>query len=318
MCTRVLWNENSDLTVVGRSMDWPVSTEPKIVVWSKDVERNGGELEGQQVVDREQALLWKSKYASIGVSIYGLATIDGMNEKGLAAHGLYLKSTQLPDLDENKKTIHIGMWVQYVLDLAATVSEAIDLVKAINVTMIEARGTKATIHLAIEDASGDSAIVEYVNGELVIHHNRDYVIMTNDPPYDQQLALLHKQDFSHPNKDLPLPGNVNPIDRFQRAAYYRALLPKTSNEREAVAGVLAIMRNVSVPFGAPYGEFGIYDTEYRTVADLTNRRYFFELSTSPSVIWVDLQALLPKLQQKALLTLNPDDITLNGDVTAHL
>ena len=47
---------------------------------------------------------------------------------------------------------------------------------------------------------------------------------------------------------------------------------------------MAIARNASVPFGAPYSEFGVYDTEYRTVCDLTNRCYYFELSTAPNVI----------------------------------
>jgi len=81
--------------------------------------------------------------------------------------------------------------------------------------------------------------------------------MTNDPTYDEQLKLLSRQDFSHPSRDMPLPGNVNAVDRFQRAAYYSALLPKPTSERGAVAGVMAIMRNVSVPFGAPYAEFGV-------------------------------------------------------------
>ena len=106
--------------------------------------------------------------------------------------------------------------------------------------------------------------------------------MTNDPPYDQQLALLQGLDFSHPSSDTPLPGNVAPTDRFARASYYAALLPEPRNEREAVAGVLAIARNVSVPFGAPYKGFGIYNTEYRTVSDLTHGRYFFELTTAPT------------------------------------
>ena len=91
--------------------------------------------------------------------------------------------------------------------------------------------------------------------------------MTNDPPYDQQLALLKTLDFSKPSSDMPLPGNVNPRDRFQRADYYMAMLPEPKDEREAVAGVLAIARNVSVPFGAPYKSFGIYNTEYRTVIE---------------------------------------------------
>jgi penicillin V acylase-like amidase (Ntn superfamily) len=153
----------------------------------------------------------------------------------------------------------------------------------IQVVLVEAHGHKATVHLAIEDASGDSAIIEYIDGKPVIHHGRQYQIMTNDPPYEEQLALLKKRDYSKPSMDMPLPGNVNAVDRFQRAAYYKAVLAEPRNEREAVAGVLAIVRNVSVPFGAPYHHFGVYHTEFRTVMNLTNQRYFFELTNSPNV-----------------------------------
>lgn len=154
--------------------------------------------------------------------------------------------------------------------------------------MAEARGAKATVHVAFEDATGDSAIIEYVDGKPLIHHGREYRVMTNDPPYDQQLALLKKMDFSHPSSDTPLPGNVKPTDRFQRASYFLPMLPEPKSEREAVAGMFAIVRHVSVPFGAPYKGFGIYNTEYRTVMDLTSKLYFFELTTSPSVLWADL------------------------------
>jgi Linear amide C-N hydrolases, choloylglycine hydrolase family len=39
------------------------------------------------------------------------------------------------------------------------------------------------------DATGDSAIFEYLCGKLVIHHGRQYTVMTNSPVYDEQLAL---------------------------------------------------------------------------------------------------------------------------------
>ena len=180
--------------------------------------------------------------------------------------------------------------------------------------MAEARGTKTTVHLAIEDAGGDSAIIEFIGGKPVVHHGREFKIMTNDPAYDEQLALLKKLDFSKPSSDTPLPGNVKPTDRFQRIAYFLPMLPEPKTEREAVAGVLAIARNVSVPFGAPYKGFGIYNTEYRTVTDLTNKRYFFELTTSPNVVWAELEKF--KLNAGApVMVLNPDNIKLSGDVS---
>jgi choloylglycine hydrolase len=178
-----------------------------------------------------------------------------------------------------------------------------------------ARGHEANVHLAIEDASGDSAIVEYIKGHIVIHHGRQYRIMTNDPPYDQQLALLKALDFSHPSSDMTLPGNVNPRDRFQRASYFEAMLPPPKNEREAIAGVLAIARNVSVPFGAPYKSFGIYNTEYRTAINLNTRRYFFELTTAPNVIWADLMKFDLK-RGAPVMALDPDNIDLSGNVTS--
>ena len=94
------------------------------------------------------------------------------------------------------------------------------------------------------------------------------------------------------------------------------MLPEPANEREAVAGVLAIMRNVSVPFGAPYKGMGIYNTEYRTVVDITNKRYFFEYSTLPNVIWADLNGFDLSPGSPVML-LNPIDLSLSGDVTSR-
>jgi choloylglycine hydrolase len=74
---------------------------------------------------------------------------------------------------------------------------------------------------------------------------------------------------------------------------------------------------VSVPFGAPYKGFGIYNTEYRTVSDLTERLYFFELTTSPNVIWVSLDNLDFSEGAPALLV-DPDDVGLSGEVSAAL
>jgi choloylglycine hydrolase len=314
MCTRILWNDNNLAVLVGRTMDWPESTQPMLVAFPRGLKRDGRGTQEHVTNPFE----WTARYGSVCTTLYGnMGTADGMNEVGLGAHLLYLRATEFSPRDPNRPAIHAGLWAQHVLDTARTVSEALARLDDAQVVMTEAHGRQATVHMALEDASGDSAIVEYVGGKRVVHHGRQYTVMTNDPTFDEQLALLAKQDFSKPSRDLPLPGNVSPIDRFQRAEYFRALLPEPSTEREAVAGVLAIARNVSVPFGAPYGDFGIYNTEYRTVANLTSRRYFFELSTAPNVIWIDLGSL--DLRPGApVRVVDPYDTRLAGDVTAVL
>lgn len=313
MCTRVLWNSNNLGVLVGRTMDWPESTEPTLIVAPRDYQRHGGKA-GPEIVINENALEWKSRYGSIIVSVYGIGTVDGLNEKGFAANALYLKSTELAERDPGKPGLQIGLWAQYLLDNAASVDEAIRLTREIQLVMVESHGRQATLHLAVEDASGDSAIMENIGGELVIHHGPDFRLMTNDPRYEEQLRLLSEQDFSKPSRELPIPGNVNPVDRFQRAAYFSALLPDPHDDREAAASMLSIMRNVSVPFGAPYGEFGIYNTEYRTVADLANRRYFFELATTPNLLWAELDRF-DLGGGEPVRVLDPNDITLNGEVS---
>lgn len=315
MCTRVLWNSNPVAVLVGRSMDWPESTDPLLVLFPSGRHRDGGMLGPQRVVS-DNPLSWTSRYASLATTVYGVGTADGFNEKGLGAHLLYLTETRLPDRDPTVPGLCISLWAQYLLDMAATVEEAIDLLREVQLVMVAYGQFTASVHLAIEDASGDSAIIEHLNGEQVIHRGRDYRIMTNDPPYDQQLSLLAGLDLTPASSDVPLPGNVSATDRFQRAAYWESLLPEPADERSAVASVMAIMRNVSIPFGAPHGSGGVFDTEYRTVSDLTHRRYFFELSNTPSVLWVELDAIATGTGVDPLV-LDPDDIELAGDVSGR-
>jgi choloylglycine hydrolase len=312
MCTRVLWNTNDLAVLTGRSMDWPESTQPLIVAFPAGRERDGVHPAG--ITEDPNPLRWTSRYASLVTTIYGMGTVDGLNAAGLAGHGLYLEATDFGTRDPGKPGVQAGLWLQYLLDQAGTVEEALTLMDAVDVLMVSAHGHDANLHLAIEDAGGDSAIIEFAQGGRVIHHGRQFTLMTNDPTYDEQLELLSRQDFSHPSRDMPLPGNVNAVDRFQRAAYYSALLPAPTSQREAVAGVMAVMRNVSVPFGAPYGDFGVYNTEYRTVTDLTNRMYFFELTTSPNVIWIEMDRLNLAAATRPLV-LDPYDPDLVGDVT---
>ena len=245
----------------------------------------------------------------------GSARADGMNERGLAAHMLYLNAADFGQRDAKLPGVQAGLWAQYALDNSATVAEALGNLMKIQPIAIEAHGHKANVHLALEDASGDSAIIEYIDGKPVVHHGRDFRVMTNDPSYDQQLALLKATDFSKPSSDMPLPGNVNPRDRFQRASYYLSMVPTPKTEREGVASILAIARNASMPFGAPYKSFGVYNTEYRTVSDPTEPALTSSSSQRTSnLIWTDSKKL--NFEPGAPVeTLNPDSIDLVGDVS---
>ena len=183
-CTRVLYETGTESYMVGRSMDWVDATKTNLWAFPKGLQRDGGVGEG--------SLGWTSKYGSVIATIYDVATVDGMNEAGLVGNVLYLAESDYGPADTDKPKISVGAWLQYVLDNFATVSEAVDALRDDPFTLIAPalpNGRAATGHVALSDPSGDSAIFEYLDGKLVIHHGPDMKVMTNSPPYDQQLAI---------------------------------------------------------------------------------------------------------------------------------
>ena len=85
-----------------------------------------------------------------------------------------------------------------------------------------------------------------------------------------------------------LPGTNRASDRFVRASYYIAAIPKTDNTRIALASVFGVIRNCSVPLGiSSPTEPNISSTRWRTVADHKNLVYYFDNVLNPNVVWVE-------------------------------
>ena len=315
-CTRIFANDKGGSMLVARSMDWATTTEPIITVLPRGLQHDGGRV-GPATVISDNPLKWSSKYGSVVTTIYGVGSADGINERGLAAHMLYFPPADYGPRGASTPGVQAALWAQYALDNAATVEEALAILAKVQIVKIEiernGQRQRATVHVALEDATGDSAILEYFGGKLVIHHGRQFRVMTNAPAYDEQLKLLGKRDLKNPTMETQVPGNVNPRDRFQRATYFLSVLTKPQTERAGIAGMFGLIRNVSIPFGAPVNG-STFDTEYRTVSDLSNTRYYFELTTAPNVIWADLKKLNLDAGA-AVMTLNPNNIDLSGDVT---
>ena len=282
-CTRAVYLGPGDLVVTGRTMDWKEDPQSNLYIFPRGMQKQGG-------ITRN-TVKWTSKYGSVVTAGYDIGICDGINEKGLVANLLFLTESTYKRPDDNRPVMGISIWTQYVLDNFSTVEEAVaELGK--EVFRIDApdlpNGSKSTLHLSISDASGNSAIFEYIDGNLVIHESRDYQIMTNSPAYDKQLTL---DDYWKQIGGLVmLPGTNRASDRFVRASFYIQALPKTDNYRQAVAGVFSVMRNVSVPLGISIPEQpNIASTRWRTVADQKNRVYYFESTLSPDIFWVDLK-----------------------------
>ncbi|WP_421695264.1 linear amide C-N hydrolase [Aestuariivirga sp.] len=294
-CTRILYSGAENAFYVGRSMDWAEETGTDLWAFPPEMKRDGGVGEG--------SITWTSKYSSIGAGFYNVATVDGMNDAGLTGNVLYLAESSYGDAKASgKPLLSIGGWLQYALDNYATVQEAVDALSKEPFALVAPvlpNGAAAAGHLALADKTGDSAIFEYIDGKLTIHHSKKYTVMTNSPVFEQQLAISTYWDTVGGSNFLP--GTSRAADRFARMSWMLNAVPAEKDEATAMAEVLSLMRSISVPLGIQDPKLpNIASTRWRTAADINAKRYFFDNVHTPSVFWVDLDKLDLKAGSSAL------------------
>jgi choloylglycine hydrolase len=186
-------------------------------------------------------------------------------------------------------------------------------------------GLKATLgsHLAVEDATGDSAIIEYVAGELAIHHGPEYTVMTNDPPLDEMLRRMKKYKAFGGNQSLP-GESLEGESRFARLAAYKKLLPEPRNSTEALAAALSLLRIAQVPFrdgekdeeSGPEALWRGCQTTWVSAADLTHKIYRINSAIALNQGWVDLKTLNFSVGAP-ILFVDPHDPKEGGDLTGR-
>jgi len=164
-------NPDGDL-IFGRNFDWQhrssllLFTEPPngyASVSMVDLYYLG--LEGMQEIP------WSKRFILLA-SPY--ATVDGMNECGVAIAQNAVLKRNTPK-DPNKPALLNSQIIRLVLDHAADVDEALTLIQKYNV---EFEGN--WVHFHIADASGKSAIVEYVDGGVsIVRDDNLWQVSTN-------------------------------------------------------------------------------------------------------------------------------------------
>lgn len=287
MCSRLMYETGTGAYIAARGMDWSDrSAQASLWIFPRGMEREGAAGEG--------SLVWKAKYGSAIVTMYDISTADGINEAGLSGATLFLGEANFGDpVARGKPKLCESVWLQYLLDSFGSVAEVVKAMETDPVTIVPAmapNGRFALLHVALSDASGDALVLEYIDGKLRMYHGREYRVMTNSPPYDQQLAIDAYWNLIGGDKFLP--GTSSPADRFVRLSYGLQVTKKFSDPREAVAAAFSQIRAVGVPYGeSDPNKPNISSTLWRTVTDHGAKRYYFESVLSPSVVWVDLDKL---------------------------
>ncbi len=317
-CTSIFWNNNSQAKLIARTMDFPFSDTPMIYVFPKGMKKKG--MSGDS-----NSATWTSQYGSVVVSSFGdiYMSADGVNTAGLSFHGQWLLATQYPARDLTKPGVLEGRYGEFLMDNAATVSEALTLIQNYQVVPEQLDGQSLPIHLAIEDATGDSAVIEWVGGQMNIYHGSAWntTVLTNDPELPEQLYILNEYEYFGTGGANPLLGDVSPWGRFARASAFLKTLPEPASPAEAVSYLLSAIRSCTTAPGSGWyytppstnAWTAASPTLWTVVYDLSHGMIYFQHIDPANDFQINMNRL--NFRGKKPLYLNATAPGVIGDVT---
>lgn len=282
-CSRIVYEGDSALYIVGRSLDWKTPIPTNVYVYPAGIEKIGHEKQG--------AIKWVSKYGAVYAVSYDGGVAEGMNEKGLVVNGLFCKGTVYTNESTTANPpMSLAVFVEWMLDNCASTKEVVKLLRDTPFSISGATfdgGTVSSLHWGITDASGESAILEFDNGDMRIYEGRDLRAMTNDPQWPQMKAIIDY--WNGVGGSNMLPGTVRSADRCVRADFFIRNVEAVADAGLGASIALSVMRNVSVPYlYTVNGEPNVSSTQWVSLSNLRDLRYYFIPVTNSGTWYIDL------------------------------
>ena len=192
MCTSFLLKGSDGGAAYGRSMEFGMPLNSQLMISPRGYQYQGVGIDGKPGT----GLNWTAKYAVAGMNILGLPTYaDGMNEKGLVGGLLNAPFTaQYQDVSQadSANSINSSQILLFALTNFATIDEVKAGFKKIFVnrsTVAAYKNQTPPVRVPLHDANGNSIVIEYIKGELVITDNPTHVC-TNDPVLTEQFTNI--------------------------------------------------------------------------------------------------------------------------------
>lgn len=221
---------------------------------------------------------------------------EATNEKGLSMAGLnFPENAFYPEWKEGADNVSPFEFIPWILGQCATVSEAKELLKRINLVNIPFSSALplSPLHWIIADRE-TSIVVESMKEGLKIFDN-PVGVLTNNPPFDYQMfalnnymALSTKPPRNQFCKDLPLhtysrgmgamglPGDLSSQSRFIRASFTKTNSLSGSSEEESISQFFHILTSVEQQRGCVYMGNDSYEiTLYSSCCNTDKGIYYY-------------------------------------------
>lgn len=323
-CTGVSLKATDGAAIRGRTLEFGYPLRSNVLVIPA-----GQKMDGT-LPDGGKGLGYTTRYAIVGANALDLPVIvDGINDQGLSIGLFYFPDyAEYADVTpENAKRAlapyEFGLWA---LGNFATVDEVKQAVKDIVLAPTPApgfgseKGIVPGVHFFIQDKTGKSIVVEPVDRTLKVS-DAPLGVMTNAPTYDWHMTNLSNYLTLSP-KDVAsaklgpvtlqalgtgvglhgMPGDFTPPSRFIRAAIFAQSATPNATADEAVLSAFHILNQFDIPKGSVRGSAVNSETgeitEWTSVADLKNLRWYFRTFEDQSIHMVDLKQALAAAKGK--------------------
>ncbi|MCW8347479.1 linear amide C-N hydrolase [Vibrio sp. ZSDZ65] len=199
-CTSAIYNHGSASLSV-RTMDWFGHDDAVVVGVGSGIET--------RYADTKEGLTAHSKYAALKIKSFGPQIVaEAMNDQGLVARILYLglDYTKMAPEREGIPDVAASKFPSYAVDNFASVKDVIDDLSGIDVIQDlvcdlpnhEGECIPAPVHYHLTDAHGDSAVIEFIDGEIKIYHGDvntapSAQYLSNDPEFSFHMNLDKEQ-----------------------------------------------------------------------------------------------------------------------------
>jgi choloylglycine hydrolase len=167
------------------------------------------------------------------------------------------------------------------------------------------------VHYIVNDAHGNSVVLEYMEGKLKVHTN-PLGVMSNSPTFDWHMTNLSNyvglssknivkvdlagkeiKGLGQGSGMLGLPGDFTPPSRFVRAVAFSKTAWPVAKANDGVLQAFHILNQFDIPKGAArgieHGEEVADYTQWTSAADLTNVRYYFRTFANSRIRMIDLK-----------------------------